>query len=326
MVVGLGRGLGGDEGRLAAGSIPCSSSFAARSYVPGRGTSTPNCFAYSAFNRCQPSNFIASAPTMRPMRLTREEPIEHVEADVPARGAHRDEAAIDVVPEREARAAAERLQLPAQVVAAPAVLEQPSARRPASRSISETCGVGAPTVESFTGPDGGRGSDRRRTAPTRAAAPDRSAPARPSPADDAARGRERASTCRRPFRTSAPAAGPGAYFSRLLIGFFPFFASCRCLAACSIRSRWRSSASTWRRPEAPERREPGVDLHERLGPDPVDAPLRVDARLDEAGLAQHAQVLGHRRSAASAAGARSRRRIAPTTPAGSGWPGGSARR
>ena len=48
------------------------------------------------------------------------------------------------------------------------------------------------------------------------------------------------------------------------------------------------------RPEAPERREPGVDLHERLGPDPIDAPLGFDARLHEAGLAQHAQVLGHR--------------------------------
>ena len=31
------------------------------------GVSTPNCFAYSAFNRCQPPNYMASAPTMRPM-------------------------------------------------------------------------------------------------------------------------------------------------------------------------------------------------------------------------------------------------------------------
>src|SRR5436309_15016156 len=31
------------------------------------GVSTPNCFAYSAFNRCQPPNFIAPGPTMRPM-------------------------------------------------------------------------------------------------------------------------------------------------------------------------------------------------------------------------------------------------------------------
>src|SRR4051794_13425244 len=48
-------------------------------------------------------------------RLAREEPLEDVEADVPARGAPRDEAAIDVVPEREARAAAERLELPPEV-------------------------------------------------------------------------------------------------------------------------------------------------------------------------------------------------------------------
>src|SRR5215470_8956245 len=49
------------------------------------------------------------------------------------------------------------------------------------------------------------------------------------------------------------------------------------------------------RPEAPERSEPGIDLPERLGPDPIDAPLGFDARLHEAGLAQHAEVLGHRR-------------------------------
>ena len=48
------------------------------------------------------------------------------------------------------------------------------------------------------------------------------------------------------------------------------------------------------RPEAPERSEPGIDLHERLGPDPIDAPLGFDARLHEAGLTQHAEVLGHR--------------------------------
>src|SRR5262245_29685845 len=48
------------------------------------------------------------------------------------------------------------------------------------------------------------------------------------------------------------------------------------------------------RPEAPERSEPGIDLHERLGPDPIDAPLGFDARLHEASLAQHAEVLGDR--------------------------------
>jgi len=48
------------------------------------------------------------------------------------------------------------------------------------------------------------------------------------------------------------------------------------------------------RPEAPERSEPGIELHERLRPDPIDAPLGFDARLHEAGLAQHSEVLGHR--------------------------------
>src|SRR5262245_23563104 len=58
-------------------------------------------------------------------RLTREESLEDIEADVPARGAPRDEPAIDVVPEREARAGSERLELPPEVAATPAVLEQP---------------------------------------------------------------------------------------------------------------------------------------------------------------------------------------------------------
>src|SRR6185295_4930758 len=48
-------------------------------------------------------------------------------------------------------------------------------------------------------------------------------------------------------------------------------------------------------PEAPEWSKPGVDLPERLGPDLIDAALGFDPRLYEAGLAQHAQVLGHRR-------------------------------
>src|SRR5262245_18179038 len=56
-------------------------------------------------------------------RLIHEEPLKDVEADVPARGAPRDEAALDVVPEHEARATAERFELPPEVVAAPAVLE-----------------------------------------------------------------------------------------------------------------------------------------------------------------------------------------------------------
>src|SRR6266850_2690611 len=56
-------------------------------------------------------------------RLTREEPLKDVEADMPARGAPRDEAAIDVVPQRQARAAAERLEFPSDILAPPVVLK-----------------------------------------------------------------------------------------------------------------------------------------------------------------------------------------------------------
>ena len=54
-------------------------------------------------------------------RLTREEPLQNVEADVPARGAPRDEAAIDAVPQRQARAAAKGFEFPPDI----AVLKQP---------------------------------------------------------------------------------------------------------------------------------------------------------------------------------------------------------
>src|SRR6202790_2946761 len=56
-------------------------------------------------------------------RLTREEPLKDVEADVPARRAPRDEAAIDVVPQRQARAATKGFELPPEVLAAPVVLK-----------------------------------------------------------------------------------------------------------------------------------------------------------------------------------------------------------
>src|SRR5262249_60994108 len=55
--------------------------------------------------------------------LAGEKPLQHVEADVPAGRAHRHEPTIDLVPELEARAVAQRLQLPSDV-AAPAVLEE----------------------------------------------------------------------------------------------------------------------------------------------------------------------------------------------------------
>ena len=48
--------------------------------------------------------------------LSGEQTIQHVEADVPAGSTHRDEATVDVVPEREPSAAAsQRLQFPAEL-------------------------------------------------------------------------------------------------------------------------------------------------------------------------------------------------------------------
>src|SRR5437879_13586586 len=52
--------------------------------------------------------------------LTGEKPLQHIEADVPARSAHRDEITVDVVPEREPRAAdSQRLQFPPDVWSTP---------------------------------------------------------------------------------------------------------------------------------------------------------------------------------------------------------------
>jgi hypothetical protein len=48
-------------------------------------------------------------------------------------------------------------------------------------------------------------------------------------------------------------------------------------------------------PVAPEGGEPRIYLHERLWPDSIQAALRIDARLDEACLSKHPQVLGNRR-------------------------------
>src|SRR5262249_54714862 len=48
-------------------------------------------------------------------RLTREQPPQDVEADVPARGAPRDETAIDAVPQRQARAAAKGFEFPPDI-------------------------------------------------------------------------------------------------------------------------------------------------------------------------------------------------------------------
>src|SRR5262245_5524975 len=53
-----------------------------------------------------------------------EQVIQHVQADVPSGRAHRNVAAIDVGPQREARAAVSGFELPPHIESAPGVLEQ----------------------------------------------------------------------------------------------------------------------------------------------------------------------------------------------------------
>jgi hypothetical protein len=52
-----------------------------------------------------------------------------------------------------------------------------------------------------------------------------------------------------------------------------------------------------RRPKPAVGREPVVELHERLGPNAVEAPLRVRACFDEARILEDAEVLGDGRLA-----------------------------
>src|SRR5262249_50479000 len=68
--LGVGGGLGDEESRILQSRFhgilpPTRQRFGALVVQPG--ISRPNCLAYSAFNRCQPSNFMTSGPTMRPM-------------------------------------------------------------------------------------------------------------------------------------------------------------------------------------------------------------------------------------------------------------------
>jgi|SRR6201987_457453 hypothetical protein len=63
------RGLNGPPADANLGHRASSASLHDFSAASGGqlGVSTPNCLAYSACSRCQPPNFIASGPTMRPM-------------------------------------------------------------------------------------------------------------------------------------------------------------------------------------------------------------------------------------------------------------------
>ena len=48
-------------------------------------------------------------------------------------------------------------------------------------------------------------------------------------------------------------------------------------------------------PVFPERRQPGVDLEQGLGPEPVHPALGIDGGFDEAGVLEDAKMLGHSR-------------------------------
>ncbi len=60
---------------------------------------------------------------MRPMGRSAEQVIQHIEANVPPGRTHRDEAAIDVGPQRQACAATKGFELPPHIETAPVVLE-----------------------------------------------------------------------------------------------------------------------------------------------------------------------------------------------------------
>ncbi len=268
---------------------------------------------------------MASGPTMRPIGSPASSRSSTSKQMCQPAAPHETKRAVDVDPEREARAAARRLELPPEIAAAPAVLEQPRRlgalhgglgdvrRRRADRRQLHRPRGGQVPIGVERRPFGqvrriGQRFPHHRRRMTELTDQDQ----RPLLAvllDVAARrprGRARTS--------------PGCSSAGFL---FPVFCVCCCLRHPIEVAFQRVDV---RRPEAPERgrarrRPPSAAragsgrraaAHRRATP-------RSRPRAARAGA-------WTRRSAASAACARSRRRIAPTTPAGSGWPGGSAPR
>src|SRR3954467_15900567 len=133
-----------------------------------------------------------------------------------------------------------------------------------------------------------QGCGPHRTAPIRAGSSGPSALARLSPANDAVRARGRASTGLRlselPRRRRGRACMNRDCSSLLVLATW-------CGMSLVEMTLERVEMN---RPETAERSKPRVDLHERLRFDAIDAPLRVDARLDEAGVTKHAQMLRNR--------------------------------
>ena len=86
------------------------------------GVSIPNCLAYSTFSRCQPELHRVGANGAAE-GSSAELVIQNIETNVPPGSTHCDEAAIDVVPQRQARAATEGFELPPDILGTPIVLK-----------------------------------------------------------------------------------------------------------------------------------------------------------------------------------------------------------
>src|SRR5262245_61101829 len=186
--------------------------------VPQPGVSTLNCSAYSAFNRCQPPNFIASPPTMRPMgvplrrRPRTSKQMCHPAAPIEMKRRSMLCHSVRRVPAPKA-SSSHRISKPPQLYS--------SALGASARVtlVSETCGVGAPTVVSFTVvptiprlPSASKGAHLRRCAGSVSACQTFSGEWRSS--------LTRMSVHFSPsFCTCAPLAGPGVYSSRSVIFF-----------------------------------------------------------------------------------------------------------
>src|ERR1700747_2732633 len=118
MVAALGVVLAATRGRLMQGRFHSgSSSYASMLRGVGRPTGGLNAELLGVLGvQSLPAAELHGPGTDdAPNGLTREEPFKDVEANVPARGAHRDETAIDVVRQRQARAAAKRFELPPDI-------------------------------------------------------------------------------------------------------------------------------------------------------------------------------------------------------------------
>ena len=224
------------------------------------GASTPNCLAYCGVQSLPALELHRSGPTMRPIGSPAES----------GRG-RRSRCASQPRPTEMKRRSmlcqsvrrvppAVRLELPPNVVVAPVVLEQ--LRRLGSLTVvSETCGVGVPTVESFTGPPVARlrsasnGAHSRSCAGSVSASPDFLRRMAQLPR------REAASRSPLPYGPRRRRAAPGEYVFTAAHRFFPFPWS-RGLAPCgrgAVRERRRAPTSSGGT-EPARRRSPSVAL------------------------------------------------------------------